>query len=67
MLSPRSPQPPWVFVIRLWVEPGPGGGARRGYVEHLGTGTRRYFSEIADATEFIAAWDSIRLDAPAEP
>jgi hypothetical protein len=49
-----SPGEPTVFVIRIWFERTAGGGANRGYVEHVATGRRRYFSEIGDALEFVA-------------
>jgi hypothetical protein len=44
-----------VFVIRIWWEPAAGGGRRRGYVEHVASRQRFYFSDIGDALEFVAA------------
>jgi hypothetical protein len=49
---------PWtdVFVIRIWFEPVPGErGGRRGYVEHVATRQRRYFLELTEALDFVAA------------
>jgi hypothetical protein len=39
------------FVVRVWREP----GARRcrGYIVHVSTTQRLYFSELADLLEFI--------------
>ncbi len=54
--------PPKVFVIRIWLESSAAGCARRGCVEYVGTGERRYFSVIEDAAEFIAALGAMPLD-----
>ena len=53
---------PRVFVIRIWLEPSADGGSRRGYVEYVATGQRRYFSALADAAEFIAALAAMAHD-----
>jgi hypothetical protein len=47
--------PPEVFVIRIWLEQtsGASSSSRRGYVEHVATGQRRYFIALNDAFEFI--------------
>jgi hypothetical protein len=54
-----------VFVIRMWLERTPGGGheSKRGYVEHLESGQRRYFCELVEAMDFLAALS----DFPREP
>ncbi len=49
------PTEPNVFVIRIWLEPAACGGSKRGYVEHVASGQRRYFSTLVDALEFVAA------------
>jgi hypothetical protein len=47
---------PDVFVIRIWFEPVAGDRGRgRGYVEHLGSRQRRYFLELREALDFVAA------------
>jgi hypothetical protein len=47
---------PDVFVIRIWYEPVAGDRGRgRGYVEHIGSRQRRYFLELGDALDFVAA------------
>ncbi len=54
-MADSPPSEPSVFVIRIWLEPAPGGGLKRGYVEHIASGQRRYFSSLVDALEFVAA------------
>jgi hypothetical protein len=45
-----------IFVIRVWYEAGVADpDAWRGSVEHAGSGARRYFSDYATLTGFIAA------------
>jgi hypothetical protein len=51
-----------VFVVRIWLERGAGGGSPRGCVVCVGTGERRYFSALADAAEFIAALGAMPLE-----
>jgi len=58
---------PEVFVIRIWREPTScGGSSRRGYVEHVASGQRRYFSALTDALEFVAVLGAMPF-APIEP
>jgi len=61
-----APSPSSVFVIRIWLEPGAGGGSRRGYVEDVATKERRYFSVLADAAEFISVLGAMPLDSGRE-
>jgi hypothetical protein len=44
---------PTVFVIRMWLERSASGDAPRGYVEHVATGSRRYFCAIDEVVDFI--------------
>jgi hypothetical protein len=44
---------PAVFMVRIWFE-GDTGDSQRGYVEHLASGSRRYFRVIDEAADFIA-------------
>ncbi len=45
-----------VFVVHVWNEARPDGpGSRRGYVEHVGTGERRYFALLDEALAFVDA------------
>jgi hypothetical protein len=45
-----------IFVLHVWIEPHSGGpGSRRGYVEHVVTRERRYFSAIDEALAFVEA------------
>jgi hypothetical protein len=54
---------PRVFVIRIWHEcSAEAGGSKRGYVEHIETGQRCYFSQLIDALEFVAALGLMPLD-----
>jgi hypothetical protein len=49
-------EPPEVFVIRIWFEPAANGRrGGRGYVEHVTSRQRRYFMELGDALDFVAA------------
>jgi hypothetical protein len=46
-----------VFVIRIWFEPREIEGASpewRGSIEHLGSGKRRYFTNLSDISNYIA-------------
>jgi hypothetical protein len=46
-----------IFVLQVWIEPQAGGpGSRRGYVEHVVTRERRYFSAIDEALAFVEAF-----------
>jgi len=55
-----------VFVVRIWREATTAGnGPRRGYVEHLASGQRCYFSDPADALDFVAALSRRQIDDPA--
>jgi hypothetical protein len=50
-----------IFVLQVWIEPQAGGpGSRRGYVEHVVTRERRYFSAIAEALAFVEAFSRPR-------
>lgn len=45
-----------VFVVHIWTEPQRNGpGSRRGYVEHVASRERRYFSQIDEALAFVEA------------
>jgi hypothetical protein len=52
------------FLVSFWFEPGgaepPGGGGWRGSVEHLGSGRRLYFNQIASLVAFLAGWLGVR-------
>ncbi|MEO7039108.1 MAG: hypothetical protein ABI186_03660 [Candidatus Elarobacter sp.] len=41
------------FVIRVWRESGAQADGWRGYVEHVATQRRLYFSALADLTDFL--------------
>ena len=57
-----SDTPADVFVIRIWIEPMAGrAGSKRGYVEHIGSGQRRYFSAVGEALDFVAALGAMPL------
>ena len=46
-----------IFVVRVWTEPNVRGvGARRGSIQHVVSGERRYFVRIEDALAFVAAF-----------
>ena len=46
-----------IFVIQVWVEPQEkGSGPRRGYVEHVATRERRYFTAFDEALAFVEAF-----------
>jgi len=46
-----------IFVLQVWIEPQAGGpGSRRGYVEHVVTRERRYFSAFDEALAFVEAF-----------
>jgi hypothetical protein len=42
-----------LFVVRVWREAGMSDMTWRAYVEHLGTGKRRYFTALDELTGFI--------------
>ena len=43
-----------LFVVRLWLEPGGAVSRRwRGYIEHVATKKRLYFSQVAELNDFI--------------
>lgn len=54
MESTPAARLPAVFIIRIWFERGSADDSRRGYVQHVASGSRRYFREIAEAADFIA-------------
>ncbi len=61
-----SASEPAVFVIRIWIErAAEGGGQKRGYVEHVASGERRYFSALTEAIEFVATVGAMPIEAPA--
>jgi hypothetical protein len=43
-----------VFIIRVWFERASDRDSRRGYVEHVPSGNRRYFRDIEEVADFIA-------------
>jgi hypothetical protein len=52
--------PDQVFLVRTWFErSGSSAGAWRGSITHIATGTRWYFAELNELSDFIRA----RLDA----
>lgn len=51
-----------VFVIRLWLECSGGASVSRGYVEHVASGERRYFIDLSDALEYVAARSRLEHD-----
>ena len=43
-----------LFIVRLWQEPSQLAAAHwRGYVEHVSSGQRLYFTSLADLNDFI--------------
>jgi hypothetical protein len=45
-----------VFIVHVWTEPEEhGSGSRRGYVEHIASRERRYFSHFDEALAFVDA------------
>jgi hypothetical protein len=43
-----------LFIVRVWFEPGAAPGDEwRGSVEHVPSGSRRYFGALADLQSFI--------------
>ena len=51
-----------LFIVRMWQEPSPAVAAHwRGYVEHVSSGQRLYFTSLTDLNDFI----SQRLQRPA--
>jgi hypothetical protein len=43
-----------LFVVRVWLEPGAAPGDEwRGSVEHIPSGSRRYFGALTDLQTFI--------------
>jgi hypothetical protein len=47
------------FLVSFWLEPGgdaPRDGAWRGSVEHLSSGQRLYFNQIANLIGFLSGW-----------
>jgi hypothetical protein len=56
-------EPPDVFVIRIWFEPAADDNRTgRGYVEHIASRQRRYFVNLGDAFDFVAAVSMLRAD-----
>jgi hypothetical protein len=52
-----------LFVVRVWREAGTRGRSCRGYVVHVPTKQRMYFSELGDLLEFIR----LRFDGAGVP
>lgn len=53
----------FAFLVNLWIEPEEpesSSGSWRGSVEHLASGRRLYFNEIASLIGFFASWISRR-------
>ena len=51
-----------LFIVRMWQEPSQALAARwRGYVEHVPSGQRLYFTSLTDLNDFIGQ----RLTRPA--
>jgi hypothetical protein len=48
------------FLVSFWFETGdaeaPKGGGWRGSAEHLGSGRRLYFNQIASLVGFLSSW-----------
>ncbi len=57
------------FLLSFWLEPGSdaSGGTWRGSVEHLGSGRRLYFNQIASLVGFLASWLERGRLHPTEP
>jgi hypothetical protein len=48
--------PDQLFVVRTWFERSdPSSGAWRGSITHVATGTRWYFAELGELSDFIRA------------
>jgi hypothetical protein len=56
-----------VFIVRIWFERGSQGDSRRAYVQHVGTGSRRYFLDVGEAIEFIEALSGSKRQADPGP
>ncbi len=55
-----------LFVVRIWTEPAVQGlGSQRGCIEHIASNERRYFSQLAEAWDFLAAM--AEADGPRMP
>lgn len=54
------PRRKFAFLVNLWFEPGSsetlGPDGWRGSVEHLGSGRRLYFNQIATLVGFLSSW-----------
>lgn len=49
-----SDSPHHLFIVRIWSDPGlPMPEVKRGLIEHVPTGERRYFLEFGDLQAFI--------------
>ena len=48
-----SQERPCSFVVRLWLEPDPGGPKWRGHVRHVQGEKEVYFSDLAALLEFL--------------
>ena len=50
----------FAFLVNFWFEPGgtevPEPAGWRGSVEHLGSGRRLYFNQIASLVGFLSGW-----------
>lgn len=63
MESPTVAASTTVFIIRVWTERGAGGDSQRGYVQHVPSGSRRYFGEIGEVADFIAVLSKAQTEA----
>lgn len=53
-LHGTAARPEHLFVVRMWQEPGASASALwRGSVQHVPSGERAYFMQLADLNEFI--------------
>ena len=43
-----------MFLVRMWLEPDPGGSQWRGLVRHVGSGRRLFVAGTTDVADFIA-------------
>jgi hypothetical protein len=57
------------FIVRMWCEGGAGSDVKaqvwRGSVEHVGSGERVFFSELAAMLGFMRLhWEALGIEAP---
>jgi hypothetical protein len=55
-----------LFVVRTWLESPGDARSRRGQIDHIGSGRRRYFANFGDLCDFIASAESFDAADPDE-